>query len=201
MVRGQKEQRAVARRKAFLQRRFSLPALSRLLLGAGTADGSNDGGGAPATSVAEAGGLVAHACIRKHRARRVAQLRSPGTPSSVATPFREPPFRKGLGCWCFCRSRTCQPKDTTVAGMTMNILKRIQISMSVKTRLSAMSGHRQTQTAPPRSPGSQEEQCCIAGKVVPAFLRKMKCLVKHEAEEILFRTQTNPQNEGDQCVE
>jgi hypothetical protein len=34
MVRGQNLQRAVARRKAFLQRRFSLPALSRLLLGA-----------------------------------------------------------------------------------------------------------------------------------------------------------------------
>ena len=34
MVRGQKEQGAVARRKAFLQRRFSLPAVSRLLLGA-----------------------------------------------------------------------------------------------------------------------------------------------------------------------
>lgn len=37
MVRGQNVQRAVARRKAFLQRRFSLPALSLLLLGAATA--------------------------------------------------------------------------------------------------------------------------------------------------------------------
>jgi hypothetical protein len=48
MVRGQKEQGAVARPKAFLQRRFSLPALSRLLLDAATADVSNDGGVGPA---------------------------------------------------------------------------------------------------------------------------------------------------------
>jgi hypothetical protein len=48
MVRGQKQQGAVARRKAFLQRRFSLPALSPLLLGEATADVSNNGGGGPA---------------------------------------------------------------------------------------------------------------------------------------------------------
>src|SRR4029453_6570268 len=35
-----------------------------------------------------------------------------------------------------------------------------------------------------RDSGSQEQRC-IAGKVVPAFLRKMERLVKHEAEKFL----------------
>ena len=53
-------------------------------------------------------------------------MRSPVPQVQSATPFREPPFRKGLGCWCFCRSRTCHQKNATVAGMTMNILKKIR---------------------------------------------------------------------------
>ena len=35
-----------------------------------------------------------------------------------------------------------------------------------------------------RSGGSQKEQRRVAGELVPAVLRKMKCLAKHEAEEV-----------------
>src|SRR4030095_4737353 len=44
----------------------------------------------------------------------------------------------GSGRRCFCRSRTCHQKNSAVTGMTMKILKRIQISMPVNTRLSAL---------------------------------------------------------------
>ena len=121
-------------------------------------------------------------------------MRSPGTPSSVGYAVSRAPFQKGV--------RLLVLLNTTVAGMTMNILKNRDIDAREDAierddvGVGKPKPHRLV-----RDSGSQEEQCCIAAKVVPAFLRKMERLVKHETEEILFRTQTNPQNEGDQCVE